>query len=269
VGVITCDITGLGVVVTVDSQPTIIRERQVDVASAPLDRARLIDRVSPDFSGYVTFVGTEEIGGTQTGRFLARHSASHPDAPLADYLAMLADDLSQAWKRHGLDTGLYIHAQGASGGAPVFHIVNNIGGMEGLDYVDIGTGFRAVNEFDDNIIPQWERWPGEGKSAVLARTTGYLRNGSLVGYVDPFDDFNGLMSKLYDGRYDGFTRFSRIEAYAALVRMRAEFITRVFKPAKGLFTGQQPVHAPVEIRAVDLDGGRWRIPVKDGARRDK
>lgn len=267
-GVITCDITGLGVVVTVDSQPTTIRDGHVEAANAPLYRPRLVTRETGDFTGYLTFVGTEEIGEKLTGDFIAAHSAGHPKVALAGYLARLADDLSEAWKRHDLDTGLYIRAQGASSGEPVFHIVNNIAGMEGLDYIGIGKDFRTANEFDENIIPQWELAPGEGKAAVLQRATGYLRNGSLTGYVEPFDDFNTLMTKLYDGRYEGFARFSRIEAYAALVRMRAEFITRVFKPAKGLFTGEQPVHGPVQVRAVDLDGVRWHIPVKDAARRE-
>jgi len=124
-------------------------------------------------------------------------------------------------------------------------------------------------DLDENLIPAWELHAGEGKQRVLSRTIGYLRNGSLRGYLEPFDDFNGLMSKLYDGRYDGFESFSTIQAYAALVRMRAEFITRIFKPSKGLYSGAQPVHGPVEVRAVGLDGGRWVIPVKDAARRDK
>ena len=122
-GVITCDITGLGVVVTIDSQPTIISERQIEVANAPLDRPRLIRRESSDFSGYLTFVGTEEIGNRPTGAFLAEHSDSHPDTSLADYLGTLADDLNKAWMRNGLTTGLYIHAAGTSAGEAVFHII--------------------------------------------------------------------------------------------------------------------------------------------------
>jgi hypothetical protein len=248
--------------------PTVIRERDVEVANAPLDRPRLVPRESLGFSGYLTFIGTETIGEELTGTFIAEHSARHLDLPVADYLKRLADDLTEAWESHDLGTGLYIHAQGVGNGEPFFYIVNNIGGMDALDYLDIGKTFRAANEFDDNILPEWEATPGEGKAAILQRTTGYFRNGSLGGYLEPFDDFNRLMSKLYDGRYDGFARFTRIEAYAALVRMRAEFITRIFKPAKGLFAGQQPIHGPIQVRAVDLAGVRWRIPVKDSATKD-
>ena len=75
------------------------------------------------------------------------------------------------------------------------------------------------------------------------------------------------MTKLYDGRYPDFRRFRTIQAYGALVRMRSEFVERIFKPSKGLYSGQQPIHAPIKIAAVDLQGNRWTIPVKDAPRR--
>ena len=50
-GLITCDVTGMGVVVTVDSQPTTIQEGRVETVLAPLDRPRLVPRVAGGFSG--------------------------------------------------------------------------------------------------------------------------------------------------------------------------------------------------------------------------
>jgi hypothetical protein len=267
VGVITCDVTGLGVVVATDSQPTAINEGSVTVAKRPLDRPRLVSRVSPDFAGYLTFVGTEDIGGVPTGTFLKTHSQDHADTPLPEYLDALARDLTEAWTEHHAHTGLYIHIAGAANGEPAFWIVNNIGRMDGVLYLDIGPTFQVANDLDDNLVPQWAARPGESKSSVLARTIVYLRNGSLEGYIEPFDDFNALMSKLYSGRYEGFNRFPTIQAYAALVRMRSEFVARIFNPNKGLYDGDRPLHPPIKIAAVDLEGRRWTIPVKDAPKR--
>lgn len=263
-GLMTCDVTGLGVVVTIDRQPTLIGDRSVEPQARPLDRKRLIGRASSGFSGFITAVGTEVIGDLTTTTFLEQHGLAHADKPLAEYAARLASDLSQSWRDHDISTGLYVHISGVLDGEPMFFIVNNIGGMEELLYVDINTEFKAVNDLDDNLVPLWAGDSGESKMELLSRMIGYLRNGTLQAVLEPFDDFNSLMSKLYAQSYPGFARPATIQEYGSLVRMRSEFVKRIFNKSKGLYTGVAPTDGPVDVVAVDLDGQRWEITVKDG-----
>ena len=78
---------------------------------------------------------------------------------LADYLNLLARDLTDVWQHDQLDTGLYVHVAGVANGEPTFRFVNNIGHMEGLRYVDIGRLFKAVNDLDDYLVPRWASFP--------------------------------------------------------------------------------------------------------------
>jgi hypothetical protein len=157
---------------------------------------------------------------------------------------------------------LWVFLAGAEAGEPVFYHVNNIGNMAGTRHVDLRREFKAVNDLDDNLIPAWAK-AGETKMDVLARAIAYLRNGSLKGVIEPFDAFNELMTKLYNGRFEGFARFESIESYGALVRMRSEFLKRLFVGSKGLFRGDAPIHGGINVVAVALDGRAWTIPLKN------
>ena len=57
------------------------------------------------------------------------------------------------------------------------------------------------------------------------------------------------------GGYAGFAPVSSLDAYADIVRMRSEFVKRVFDPVKGVYhSSPKPIGGTVYVFRVELDG---------------
>lgn len=265
VGLLTCDVTRLGVVIAADAQPIEIREGRVDPVAGDFSRRRIFTHVTNDFAGFVGYVGTEEVGGSSISQLLHSHVNETTDADVATACAGLASRLGDLWAASVAETGLWVFIAGVTAGEPVFRYVNNIYGMEGVTYYDIRREFQSVNDLDEHLVPHYAEYGGEPKMSVLLKRTILLRNGHLQTTLEPLDDFTALMDKLYHGRYPGFRPFDSIQGYAAVVRMRCEFVKRLHEPDKALFDRAQPrpIDGPVAVCAAALDGSLWKIPHKD------
>lgn len=267
-GLLTCDVTRLGVVVAADAQPVEIHEGRVDPVGRDLGRSRIFTYVTNDFAGFLAYVGTETVGGSTVSQLLHAHVNEATGMELTEATLRLAQGLTEAWARANVDTGLWVFIAGVGDEGPVFRYVNNIYDMSGTTYLDIRGDFQSVNDLDDNLIPHYAAYVGEPKMSVLDRTTILVRNGYLLTTAAPSDDFTALIGKLYQGSYPGFHPFDSIHGYAAVVRMRSEFVKRLHEPDKGLFDRRQPrpMDGRVDVYAAANDGTLWEIPVKDLAK---
>jgi len=90
---------------------------------------------------------------------------------------------------------------------------------------------------------------------MLANRTLLFRNGALIPAATIVDEFTGLMERVYVGGYEGFERISTLADYAYLVRMRQEFIKRMFDNSKGIYRYRNPpIGGVIYVRAVSPDG---------------
>jgi hypothetical protein len=256
-GLLTVDVTALGVVMTSDSQPIELVDGGVHVLELKASDDKIIERHAGGFDGLIGYVGTERIGNATTRSFLERVSAQVPDLDLGEFAHRLAADLSAAWREHDLRTCLWLFLAGTADGEPRFWFVVNGELAPAGYYVNIRPEFRAVNDLDMFVVPRAAAELGaRTKADVLARTTFFFRNGAIVGASNVLDDFTALVRSLYLGGYPGFPPITTLDAYAALVRVRQEFVKRLFQPSKGVWRGEgtPPIGGTVVVRSVDLAG---------------
>jgi hypothetical protein len=116
--------------------------------------------------------------------------------------------------------------------------------------------FTVVNDLDEHAVPRVMREGGfNSKAEVLANRTLLFRNGALLPAATIFDDFTALIERVYVGGYDGFDRILTLDDYAYLVRMRQEFIKRMFDNSKGIYRNDNPpIGGVIFVRAVSPDG---------------
>lgn len=242
---------------TSDSQPIEIVSGAVNSLgfSGARRRDKISERHGGGFDGLIGYVGTEQIGGELTRAFLDRVSIGQPDLSLADFAHHLAHELSAAWVEREMATGLWVFIAGAEHGELRFWWLFN-GDFAGGLYVNLRPSFTVTNDLDDHAVP---RTMAEGgfvsKADVLANRTLFFRNGALIPAATLFDEFTRLIERVYVGGYDGFDRISTLGDYAYLVRMRQEFIKRMFDNAKGIYRhGNPPIGGVVYVRGVDPSG---------------
>jgi len=257
VGLLTVDVTSLGVVMTSDSQPIELVEGGLKVLDLKASDQKILERHAGGFDGLIGYVGTERIGSATTRSFLERSSDATPDLPLGDFCRQLAADLSAAWREHELRTCLWVFVAGTEGREPRFWFVVNGELAPAGYYVNIRDEFRAVNDLDMYKVPEAAAELGvRSKDEVLARTTFFFRNGAIAHCAGVLDDFTKLVRNLYFGGYPGFPPIATLDAYAALVRVRQEFVKRIFDPSKGVWRGDDrtPIDGTVIVCSVDLNG---------------
>ena len=258
-GLLTVDVTGLGVVMTSDTQPVELVEGSVRVLllTDSTKVKKIIERHAGGFDGVVGYVGTEKIGNATVRSFIERTSSRTPNLPLGEFCRQLGCDLSMAWREKDMRTCLWVFVAGVENSDPQFwYIVNGELGPAGF-YVNIAHGFRAVNDLDVNVVPKSAVELGVAtKAEVLARTTFFFRNGAIVPAAKVLDDFMPLVQNLYLGGYPGFPPVETIDAYASMVRVRQEFVKRLFDKPKGVWRGEGrgPVGDDVDVYSVDLAG---------------
>lgn len=255
-GLLTLDVTELGVVMTSDSQPIEIVSGAINIVEAEFRRRdKIIEHHSSDFDGLIGYVGTEEIGASLTRTFLAHLSANAVGLSLDDFCERLQHELSAAWVTHDLTSALWVFVAGTERGELRFRYLVNAD-MLGHLYVNVSTGFRLVDDLDSVVIPRAMAETGATtKAAAMRGRLFFFRNGALLPAAMLFDSFTRLMEDVYGGGFDNFERVSSLGHYGALVRMRQEFIKRMFEPSKGLYSGEiPPIGGTIYVRSVDLEG---------------
>jgi hypothetical protein len=257
-GLLTLDVTALGVVMTSDRQP--IELLDGDLRVLPVDDEnrvpKIIERHAGGFDGLIGYVGTEVIG-TATVRSVLESINNASTLPLGEFCRYLGADLSRRWAEHALQSCLWVFVGGIADGEPRFwHIVNADLAPSGL-YVNVRRDFRVVNNLDMFAIPNAADQLGvTTKADVLARTTFFFRNGAIVPAASVLDDFDPLVRNLYFGQYAGFPAIDSVDAYAAMVRVRQEFVKRLFDDKKGVWRGpgRAPIGLDIDVFSVDLNG---------------
>jgi hypothetical protein len=247
-----------------DSQPIEILSGSIAVPDFGGERRRdkIVERRGGGFDGLIGYVGTEQIGSETARAFIERVSREQPALPLKEFSEFLAEELSRAWVEHDLATGLWIFIAGTEDGEPRFWFAVNCDFAGGL-YTNVRPAFTAVNDLDEHAVPRVMREGGfSSKAEVLANRTLFFRNGALIPAATIFDDFTGLIERVYVGGYDGFDRISTLDDYAYLVRMRQEFIKRMFDSSKGIYGHHNPpIGGVVYVRGV-TPGGEIKEYVK-------
>ena len=256
-GLLTADVTPIGVVLTGDSQPVELRESSYTVVPVAGQRRRpcLVAHAGPGFSVALGFVGTEWVGGAGTHSWLERFSAANRALGLDDFCGALSEALTDEWTRHSHDTCLWVFISGASEGRPVFRAVRNCGPDmdERLLYTEIGPSFCWHDDLANHIEMYGQ--PGESDIQTLWHHMANYRNGVLLPAVEITDRFQRLLEALFTGGSDGFAAVGTLDAYASIVKMRAEFVKRLFDSEKGICTAEErPIDGAVYVWSVGLDG---------------
>lgn len=267
-GLLTLDITALGVVMTADSKAIEIRDGLTHVGpdAHTVSRDPIAIRRTSDFAGLVGSIGTEGIGRQTTRRFIEDVIASTTEFALPAFCDALANALSDAWVAHGLDSGLWVFVAGTEHAEiRYWHIANCSTGPTGAYYVDVSDTFRAVNDLDEYAVPvACARHQLNTKQELLTRVTLSFRNGVLEPAARVADQFGHVLNPLLDPRTDGFGPPEDLTDFAAIVQMRQEFIKRLFAPKKGLYRGAPaPIQGAIVVKSVDITGAIHEHPIKD------
>jgi hypothetical protein len=256
-GVLSADITPLGVVMTGDSQPVVLRESAYEILQTRGVRQRpcLMQHAGAGFTVVLGFVGTERIGGVDALAWLRRFAAANGFLDLDAFCDALCAALTVEWVRHGYDTVLWVFIAGASEGLPLFRAVRNCGpDMDAsLLYTKVGRSFVWHNDLA-NHITQYGR-PGETLMQTLGHTQALYRNGVLLPAIGVVDSFRAILNALIAGGYEGFAPIDSLSSYSAIVKMREEFVKRLFDRDKGVYmAAARPVAGTVYVWRVELDG---------------
>lgn len=259
-GLLTADVTPIGVVLAGDSQPVELRESSFTVRPTRQQQSRpcLVAHQGSDFAAAVGFVGTERIGESPTRDWLQRFCNAWTDLGIEDFSETLTTELTSRWHEHGYDTCLWVFVCGASAGEPIFRAVRNCGPTmdRNLLYTDIGPTFVWHNDLANHHDTYGRN--GESLLATLMHSMALLRNGVLLPAVGVLDGFDKLTQGLMAGGYEGFAPVGTLDAYADIVRMRSEFVKRMFDPVKGVYQAEpKPIGGTIYVYRVELDGAAY------------
>jgi hypothetical protein len=256
-GLLTTDVTPLGVVVTGDSQPIELRERAFTILPTRGARRRpcFVAHAGSDFTAALGFVGTEKIGDSPTRHWLERFSERSPALTLDRFCDGLAHALTIEWSRNSYDTCLWIFISGASQQEPVFRAVRNCGPEmdHSLLYTQIGPDFVWHDDLANHMATYGAS--EESRLETLAHHTALYRNGILLPGALVLGSFQTLMQQLLSGAFQDFAQVSTLAAYASIVKMRGEFLKRLFDEEKGVYdSDSRPIAGALYVWRVELDG---------------
>jgi hypothetical protein len=257
-GVLTVDLATFGVVMTADSQPIDALDGQTRIlghAGRWHTRNPILMRAAGGFTGFVGFVGTEQIGNANTRDWLDAFGTRHPTETLTEYATALARELEAEWQRHGIKSVLEILISGVENGDVRFWFVRNSQGLhpDGT-YMAPKTAFDAVDDFDGNYVPRDLR-PGQTKEDLLRERIYSFRQGALLPAAGIFDMFRDILGVLYVHGIPGFTPMASIDDLGHFARQRLEFVKRLYSKKHGIY--RDPVAAiggRVYVFGVGRDG---------------
>jgi hypothetical protein len=268
-GLLTLDITPVGLVMTSDSQAILLHEESFEVLPERGDRKKIVRARLSGFRGLLRYVGTESLGDKLVSEWLQSFVLRNQELALADFSAALADSLSAEWRRKELDTCLWVFIAGYENGEACFWFVVNgfLDPSTGL-YEHIDQTFFAVNDLDESYIaPRRASDPRLTKQEILTKTVFRFRNGVLVPpTTEIVDAFDVLSDRLHTGRYKGFVALRSLDHFAYIARQRMEFIKRLYSSKHGIYVEKNsPISGTVYVHSVASDGTFWNYPLKGRA----
>jgi hypothetical protein len=254
-GVLTVDLTGFGVVMSADSNPIEALDGHTRLLVDPTrhhTRNPILKREAGGFSGYVGYVGTEEIDGRTTRDWLDAFGRRHANARLADYAIALGGDLTKVWHRLRLASVLEILISGVENGEVRFWFVRNSGGLNADGtYQAPKADFDAVNDLDDNYVPL----SGQSKDEFMRTHLLSFRQGALYPASQIFDMFRGILETLFAFRIQGFAPMASVEDLGPFARQRLEFVKRLYDMKHGIYRDPvAPIGGKVHVVGVGPDG---------------
>jgi hypothetical protein len=204
----------------------------------------------------VGFVGTEEIAGQRTLDWLRAFFAENPELGLTTFCDQIAEALSAEWARSEYETVLWLFICGATAeGQPIFRAIRNCGPDmdDNLLYTKVGRSFVWHDDLANHLSTYGQ--PGETNLETLTRALALYRNGVLLPAVAVLDGFPEILGRLFAGGFPGFAPVTTLADYAAVVKMRAEFVKRLFDKTKGVYRGGvPPVAGTVYVWRIELNG---------------
>jgi hypothetical protein len=180
-GLLTADVTPLGVVISGDSQPVELRESAyaVEPATGQHRRPCLTAYGGEGFTAAVGFVGTEQIAGRRTIEWLKDFFASNPGLSLDSFCDRAVEALSAEWERVGCETVLWLFICGAtSDHHPFFRAIRNCGPDmdENLLYTQVGPSFVWHDDLANHLSTYGEE--GETDFETLTRALALFETAS-------------------------------------------------------------------------------------------
>jgi hypothetical protein len=263
-GLLAVDVSTFGVMMSADSQPVEVLAGQTQVLPwlGVLRRCPIVTRNEGGFVGLTGYVGTEDIDGRPTSDWLTTFGSRHAGVRLADYAHALGRELTEAWKRLGLESVLEILIGGVEHGDVRFWYVRNSRGLNDHDwtYQPPSQDFDVVDDLDGMYIPRDLR-PGQSKDELLRERMYSFRQGVLLPAAPVFDGFSQILETLYSHGVDGFEPVRSLADLAYLARQRMEFLKRLFSKKHGVYTkSPAPLGGEVHVFGVDRSGVVWRFP---------
>jgi hypothetical protein len=257
-GVLTVDLSAVGVVMSADSQPIEAlngRTRILGQQGQRHTRNPIVRRTAAGFAGFTGFVGTERIGTRTTRNWLDAFGSRHPSAPLADYATAMGQELTAEWQAHGIISVLEILISGVEKSEVRFWYVRNSQGLNADGtYVAPAPQFKAVNDLDRNYVPLAVR-RGLTKEQLLQQQMLSFRQGDLRPAATVFDAFAEILSLLYAHGIPGFTPIASVDDLGYFARQRLEFVKRLYSQKHGIHRqSQAPIGGKVHVVGVDRKG---------------
>jgi hypothetical protein len=214
----------------------------------------ILVRDAGGFTGFVGYVGTEQIGTTDMRVWLDSFGARHPTQTLAEYATALGQELTDEWQRHGLASVLEILISGIENGDVRFWFVRNSQGLyaDGT-YMAPKATFDAVDDFDGNYVLRDLR-PGQTKEDLLRERIYSFRQGALLPAAGVFDMFRDILGTLYAHGINGFTPMASIDDLGHFARQRLEFVKRLYSKKHGIYRDAvAPIGGKVYVLGIGRD----------------
>jgi hypothetical protein len=248
VGLLTVDVTPLGIVMAADSQRVDIYADRLDLGGFTT-RNSIVRMEGTGFSGFVGSIGTEKVGGEPTAAWLARALADIRQKPLSEVCEALGERLTAIWEAGPGLTRLSLFVAGYEEGEPQFWWIANED-VPGPSTVAVPTKFDVVNDLTERYYPQ-HNLGGETIREVIERNLPSFRRG-VMEVANVFDRFTvGVGQTIQDGQR-WIPPLHTLERFAAYTRFRFEYTKRVYDPKYGIGVEQsRPVAGNIQVVSVD------------------
>lgn len=250
-GLLTVDVTPLGVVVAGDSQPVDMFAQHLAIhVQGMKQRDPIVPAYARDFTGFAGFVGTERVAGSVTSEWLREAFRSHYATNLGDLCGKLAADLTEQWA--SLETHLSVFVAGYENGEPRFWYISN-GDVPDPSTTHVPLAFEPVNDL--GTAYEADSSSGETLGDFVARKQPSYRRGVLAAAAI-FDRFTALVGEtMRDPGHPQIALLDSLERYAAYVKFRFEFTKRMYDPKYGIgIDSYPPVFGTIHVYSVDPGG---------------